>query len=101
MNRETSRLRTIFFHNVNIFVGNGETIQGGAVLVKNGKIAQVFRKPLDETKSLNADVVEEAGKTMMPGWWICMCISARRRSFQDRSSMRIQRGAGAPLGGIF
>jgi imidazolonepropionase-like amidohydrolase/ABC-type multidrug transport system permease subunit len=67
LDRETSRMRTILFNNVNVFVGNGETIQGGAVLVKNGKIAQVFRKPPSETKSLNADVVEEAGKTLMPG----------------------------------
>ncbi len=67
MDREASRLRTILFNNVNIFVGNGETIQGGAVLIKDGKIAQVFRKPPADPTSLNADVGEEAGKTLMPG----------------------------------
>jgi imidazolonepropionase-like amidohydrolase/ABC-type multidrug transport system permease subunit len=67
LDRETSRMRTILFNNVNVFVGNGDTIQGGAVLIKNGKIAQVFRKPPADTKSLNADVFEEAGKTLMPG----------------------------------
>ena len=67
MDREASRLRTILFNNVNIFVGDGETIQGGALLIKNGKIAQVFRKPPEDTKALNADVRDEAGKTLMPG----------------------------------
>jgi len=67
LDRETWRMRTILFNNVNIFTGNGETIQGGAVLIKNGKIAQVFRKAPQDTKSFNADVVEDAGKTLMPG----------------------------------
>ena len=67
MDREASRLRTILFNNVNIFVGNGETIQGGAILIKDGKIAQVFRKPPADPTSLNAEVREEAGKTLMPG----------------------------------
>ena len=67
LEHETARMRTILFNNVDVFVGNGETVQGGAVLIKGGKIAQVFRKPPADTKSLNADVFEEAGKTLMPG----------------------------------
>jgi imidazolonepropionase-like amidohydrolase/ABC-type multidrug transport system permease subunit len=67
LDRETSRMRSVLFNNVNIFVGNGETIQSGAVLTKNGKIVQVFRKAPDDTKSFNADVIEEAGKTLLPG----------------------------------
>jgi imidazolonepropionase-like amidohydrolase len=67
LDHETARMRTVLFNNVNVFVGNGETIQDGAVLIKGGKIAQVFRKPPADTKSLNADVIEEAGKTLMPG----------------------------------
>ncbi len=67
MDRSASQMRTVLFNNVNIFVGNGETIQGGSVLIKSGKIAQVFRKPPADTKSLNAEIREEAGKTLMPG----------------------------------
>jgi imidazolonepropionase-like amidohydrolase/ABC-type multidrug transport system permease subunit len=67
LDRETARMRTILFNNVNVFVGNGETIQDGAVLIKGGKIVQVFRKPPADTKSLNADIFEAAGKTLMPG----------------------------------
>jgi imidazolonepropionase-like amidohydrolase/ABC-type multidrug transport system permease subunit len=67
LDHETARMRTVLFNHVNVFVGNGETVQGGAVLIKNGKIARVFRQPPADTQSLNADVVEEAGKTLMPG----------------------------------
>jgi len=67
LDRETSRMRSILFSNVNVFVGDGDTIQGGAVLIKDGKIAQVFTKSPADAKSLNADVIEGAGKTLMPG----------------------------------
>ena len=67
MNRQAARLRTVLFTNVNIFVGNGDYIQGGAVLIKDGKIMQVYRKPPTNTASLNADVLDEAGRTLMPG----------------------------------
>ncbi len=67
LDRQASRMRSVLFNNVNIFVGNGEVIQHGAVLIKNGKIAQVFRQPPLDTASLNAEVEDEAGKTLMPG----------------------------------
>jgi len=67
LNRQSSRQRSVLFNNVNIFVGNGEIIQHGAVLIKNGKISQVFRQPPLDTASLNAEVEDESGKTLMPG----------------------------------
>ncbi len=67
MERTASRMRSVLFNNVNIFVGNGDTIQGGSVLIKDGKIAQVFKTPPGDTSGFHADVVEEAGKTLMPG----------------------------------
>ncbi len=67
MERQAARMRSILFNNVNIFVGNGDIVQGGSVLIKSGKIAQVFQKPPQDPNSLNAEVYEEAGKTLMPG----------------------------------
>ena len=67
MDRAASQMRTVLFNNVNIFVGNGETIQGGSVLIKTAKSRKSSAKPPQDTKALNADVVEEAGKTLMPG----------------------------------
>ncbi len=61
------RNRSVLFQNAKIFVGTGEVIQNGAVLVRSGKIAEVFRNAPTDAKSLNADVIDAAGKTLMPG----------------------------------
>lgn len=67
MERTAARSRSVLFQNVKIFVGNGPVVPNGAVLVRNGKIAEVFAKPVENPKSLNAQVIEGAGKTLMPG----------------------------------
>ena len=61
------RNETVLYQNVRVFVGDGRVIANGAVLVKGGKIDRVFETPPSETKSLNAEVVESAGKTLVPG----------------------------------
>ncbi|MDQ2777256.1 MAG: amidohydrolase family protein [Acidobacteriota bacterium] len=65
--RQASRNRSILFQNARIFIGDGNVIEHGAVLIKGGKIAQVFQNPPKDTKSFNADVWDEAGRTLMPG----------------------------------
>ena len=65
--RQNFSRATVLFQNVRIFVGNGTVIPNGAVLIKDGKIAQVFGTPPTDTQSLNANVVDDAGKTIMPG----------------------------------
>lgn len=67
LTRKEERNRTVLFNNVRILVGNGTVIQDGAVLVKNGKIAEVFNTPPTDTKALEADVIDESGKTLLPG----------------------------------
>ncbi len=67
MDRAAARNRSILFQDVRIFVGNGPTISNGAVLVRNGKIAQVFSQPVTNASALQAEVVESSGKTLMPG----------------------------------
>lgn len=65
--RKLQRSQSRLFQNVRVFVGDGRVIQNGAVLVRSGKIAQVFDAPAADTKSLHADVVDAAGKTLLPG----------------------------------
>jgi imidazolonepropionase-like amidohydrolase len=50
-----------------IFTSTGEVIERGAVLIREGKIAQVFRGDAPTAKSLNAVEIEAAGKTVLPG----------------------------------
>jgi imidazolonepropionase-like amidohydrolase len=67
LERRAYNNRALLFQNVKIFVGNGTVIQNGAVLVRNGKIAEVFGAPPADTKSFEASVIDESGKTLMPG----------------------------------
>lgn len=65
--RNEERNRTVLFNNAHIIVGNGTVIQNGALLVKAGKIAEVFNTPPADTKRFEADVVDVSGKTIIPG----------------------------------
>jgi enamidase len=69
--RDLARSRTVLIRNARIFVGNGvgngKVIENGAVLVKAGKIAEVYDGNIPDPKSVNAEPVEAAGKTILPG----------------------------------
>ncbi|MSV30142.1 MAG: hypothetical protein EXQ52_15570 [Bryobacterales bacterium] len=67
LNRDLQRSDTILFRGVRIFTGDGMTIESGGVLVKNGKIEAVYDGATPEPASLKAEVVEGAGKTLLPG----------------------------------
>jgi imidazolonepropionase-like amidohydrolase/ABC-type multidrug transport system permease subunit len=67
LNRQMDRGRTVLIRNARIFVGDGRVIENGGVLVKNGHIEQVYDGNIPEPKSVNAGVMEAAGKTVLPG----------------------------------
>ena len=67
VDRQLSRGRTHLIRNARIFIGDGRVIENGAVLVKNGKIAEVYDGNIPDEKSVNADPIEAAGKTILPG----------------------------------
>ncbi len=67
LTREAMRNRSVLFTNVKVFVGDGRVIQNGAVLIRNGKIAQVLERTPSDTKHFNAEVWDESGRTLMPG----------------------------------
>ncbi len=67
MTRSAMRKYATLYNNVKIFIGDGTVIQNGALLVRDGKIAEVYQTPPANAKSLHADVVESAGKTIIPG----------------------------------
>ena len=70
-NKVTSRIvrrnQSALYQNVRIFVGDGRVIERGAVLIRGGKIDRVFDTPPTDTSGMNADVIESAGKTLLPG----------------------------------
>ncbi len=65
--REMSRSRTFLFRGARIIVGDGTVIENGGVLVKGGKIAEIYSGNIPDAKTLKADPVEAAGKTIIPG----------------------------------
>jgi imidazolonepropionase-like amidohydrolase/ABC-type multidrug transport system permease subunit len=65
--RDLARSRTVLIRNARIFVGNGKVIENGAVLVKAGKIEEVYDGNIPDPKSVNAEPIEAAGKTILPG----------------------------------
>ncbi len=65
--RDLRRGQTWLIQNARIFVGNGKVIESGAVLVKGGKIAEVYDGAFPDAKKLNAEPIDAAGKTVLPG----------------------------------
>ena len=65
--RDLRRGQTWLIQNARIFVGNGKVIESGAVLVSDGKIAEVYEGNFPEAKTLNAEAIDAAGKTVLPG----------------------------------
>ena len=65
--RQVSQSRTRLIRNARIFVGDGRVIETGSVLVKDGKVAEVYVGQAPDAKALKAEVIEAAGKTLLPG----------------------------------
>jgi imidazolonepropionase-like amidohydrolase/ABC-type multidrug transport system permease subunit len=65
--RDLSRGKTWLIQNARIYVGNGKVIESGSVLIRGGKIAEIYEGSAPEPKTLKADVIEAAGKTVLPG----------------------------------
>ena len=67
LNRQMARGETFLIRGARIFVGNGQVIESGTVLVRGGKIAEVYPGSGPDPKSVRAEVVEAEGKTLLPG----------------------------------
>lgn len=65
--RDLERGETLLIKNARIFTADGRVIENGAVLVKAGKIAQIFDATFPDEKTLKANSVDAAGKTVLPG----------------------------------
>ena len=65
--RDLQRSGIFLIRNTRIFTGDGKVIENGAVLVRDGKIADVYEGAAPDPEQLKAEVVEGAGKTLLPG----------------------------------
>ena len=67
LNRQLARGETYLIRGARIFVGDGKVIETGAVLVRNGKIAEVYEGEGPDPRTVKAIPIEAAGKTILPG----------------------------------
>jgi imidazolonepropionase-like amidohydrolase/ABC-type multidrug transport system permease subunit len=67
IDRELRRSRTMLIREGRIFVGDGRVIESGAVLIRDGKIAEIYDGRTPDAQELKADRIEAAGKTILPG----------------------------------
>jgi imidazolonepropionase-like amidohydrolase/ABC-type multidrug transport system permease subunit len=65
--RHLQRSGSFLIRNARIFTAAGETIESGSVLVRDGKIAEIYEGASPDPETLKADAVEGAGKTLLPG----------------------------------
>jgi imidazolonepropionase-like amidohydrolase len=67
LSRQLARGDTFLIRGARIFVGDGTVIENGSVLVRGGKIAEIYEGAGPDPKALKAETVEAAGKTILPG----------------------------------
>jgi len=67
LQRQLARSESFLIRNARIIVGDGKVIENGAVLVRGGKIAEVYEGAGPDPKVVKAEAVEAAGKTILPG----------------------------------
>ena len=67
LTREMSRSRTLLIRDARLFLGDGNVIEQGAVLVKDGRIAEIYTGAAPDPKALKAEAIDAAGKTLLPG----------------------------------
>ncbi len=65
--RDLQRAGAFLIRNVRVFTGDGKVIENGAVLVRDGKIAEIYEGSGPDPEQMKAEVVEGQGKTLLPG----------------------------------
>ena len=65
--RDLQRSGIFLVRNTRIFIGDGSVIENGSVLVRDGKIAEIYQGSGPDPDSIHAETVEGAGKTLLPG----------------------------------
>jgi imidazolonepropionase-like amidohydrolase len=67
LDRNLARSRSWLIRDARLVVGDGAVIERGSVLIRDGKIAELYTGAAPEPKAVHAEAVEAAGKTLLPG----------------------------------
>jgi imidazolonepropionase-like amidohydrolase/ABC-type multidrug transport system permease subunit len=67
LDRQARRNAATLIKDARVFVGDGTMLDRASVLLKDGKIAEIYTGAAPDAKTLNAQEVDAVGKTLMPG----------------------------------
>ncbi len=68
LSRQLARNRSLLIRDARIFIGDGNVLPIGSVLVRDGRIAEIYPGgAAPDVGQLKAELMEAAGKTLMPG----------------------------------
>lgn len=67
LTRDLARSRTTLIRDARIITGDGAVISSGAVLIRRGRIEEIFSGTAPKSAEEGANVVESSGKTIIPG----------------------------------
>lgn len=65
--RQQQRQETFAIRGARVFLGDGEVMEVGTVVVRNGKIERVVPGSADVASEVGEEIIEAAGKTLLPG----------------------------------
>lgn len=65
--RDIQRSESLLIRGARLFLGDGTVIESGSILIREGKIAEVFPGEAPDAETLQAELIEGAGKTVLPG----------------------------------
>ncbi|MCU1235630.1 MAG: type transporter [Candidatus Solibacter sp.] len=65
--RQLQRSERFLIRKTRIFTGDGKIIENGSVFVHDGKIAEIYEGDAPDPDQIKAEVIEGAGKTLLPG----------------------------------
>jgi imidazolonepropionase-like amidohydrolase/ABC-type multidrug transport system permease subunit len=67
VDRQMRRERSRMFKDARVIVGDGTVLDRASVLIRNGKIEEIYTQDAPDDDKVKADVVQAAGKTLIPG----------------------------------
>jgi imidazolonepropionase-like amidohydrolase len=67
LNRQLARGEAYLIRGARIFIGDGKVIESGAILIRGGKIAEVYEGEGPDPRTVKATLIEAPGKTALPG----------------------------------
>ena len=68
LDREMRRNNPRLIRGGRLFIGDGTVIENASLLTKGGRIVEIYKTNPPDPESLGADLIEAAGKTVLPGF---------------------------------